>query len=157
MSFGSDTTTQHLKPIAGEQFLGGGMQNGRVVHTGSTINISNNFNWADGGHPNAAPYYMTSAGYGVLRNTFAPGSYTFTENETTTHREKRFDAYYFVGDYKRSLGGYTKLTGRPNLPRYIYKYPDTRGLVARFGMTVLPCHLMIRGVLSPGLEILVDR
>ncbi len=125
LSFGSDTTTQHLKPVAGEQFLGGGMQNGRVVHTGSTINISNNFNWADGGHPNAAPYYMTSAGYGVLRNTFAPGSYTFTENETTTHREKRFDAYYFVGDYKQSLDGYTKLTGRPNLPPvYGLEYGD---------------------------------
>ncbi|MHA7270871.1 NPCBM/NEW2 domain-containing protein [Arthrobacter sp. HLT1-20] len=125
LSFGADTTTQSLTPRTGEQFLGGGMQNGRVVHTGSTINISNNFNWADGGHPNAVPYYMTSAGYGVLRNTFAPGSYTFTAKETTTHREKRFDAYYFVGDYKQSLDGYTKLTGRPNLPPvYGLEYGD---------------------------------
>jgi alpha-glucosidase len=125
LSFGSDTTTQHLKPAAGEQFLGGGMQNGRVVHTGSTINVSTNYNWADGGNPNAVPYYMTSAGYGVLRNTFAPGSYTFTDNETTTHREKRFDAYYFVGDYKENLDGYTKLTGRPNLPPvYGMEYGD---------------------------------
>jgi len=125
LSFGSDTTTQHLKPIAGEQFLGGGMQNGRVVHTGSTINVSTNYNWADGGNPNAVPYYMTSAGYGVLRNTFTPGSYTFTDNETTTHREKRFDAYYFVGDYKENLDGYTKLTGRPNLPPvYGLEYGD---------------------------------
>ncbi|WP_082369493.1 NPCBM/NEW2 domain-containing protein [Arthrobacter sp. ERGS1:01] len=125
LSFGSDTTTQHLKPVAGEQFLGGGMQNGRVVHTGSTINVSTNFNWADGGNPNAVPYYMTSAGYGVLRNTFAPGSYTFTNNETTTHQEKRFDAYYFVGDYKEDLDGYTKLTGRPNLPPvYGLEYGD---------------------------------
>ncbi|WP_243400088.1 NPCBM/NEW2 domain-containing protein [Arthrobacter glacialis] len=125
LSFGTNTTTQHLKPITGEQFLGGGMQNGRVVHTGSTINISNNYDWDDGGHPNAVPYYMTSAGYGVLRNTFAPGSYTFTENETTTHKEKRFDAYYFVGDYKQNLDGYTKLTGRPNLPPvYGLEYGD---------------------------------
>lgn len=125
LSFGTNTTTQHLAPKAGEQFLGGGMQNGRVVHTGSTINISNNFDWDDEGHPNAVPYYMTSAGYGVLRNTFAPGSYTFTANETTTHREKRFDAYYFVGDYKQSLDGYTKLTGRPNLPPvYGLEYGD---------------------------------
>ncbi|MDD0859634.1 glycoside hydrolase family 31 protein [Arthrobacter alpinus] len=125
LSFGTNTTTQHLTPIGGEQFLGGGMQNGRVVHTGSTINISNNYDWDDEGHPNAVPYYMTSAGYGVLRNTFAPGSYTFTENETTTHKEKRFDAYYFVGDYKQSLDGYTKLTGRPNLPPvYGLEYGD---------------------------------
>ncbi|WP_083508871.1 NPCBM/NEW2 domain-containing protein [Arthrobacter alpinus] len=125
LSFGANSTTQHLAPLAGEQFLGGGMQNGRVVHTGSTINISNNFDWDDEGHPNAVPYYMTSAGYGVLRNTFAPGSYTFTANETTTHKEKRFDAYYFVGDYKQSLDGYTKLTGRPNLPPvYGLEYGD---------------------------------
>lgn len=125
LSFGANTTTQHLTPLDGEQFLGGGMQNGRVVHTGSTINISNNFNWADGGHPNAVPYYMTSAGYGVMRNTFAPGSYTFTADETTTHKEKRFDAYYFVGDYKQNLDDYTKLTGRPNLPPvYGLEYGD---------------------------------
>ncbi len=125
LSFGSATTTQHLKPLAGEQFLGGGMQNGRVVHTGSSINISNNYDWDDEGHPNAVPYYMTSAGYGVLRNTFAQGSYTFTNDETTTHKEKRFDAYYFVGDYKQSLDGYTKLTGRPNLPPiYGLEYGD---------------------------------
>ncbi|MEO6529936.1 MAG: NPCBM/NEW2 domain-containing protein [Specibacter sp.] len=125
LSFGASTTTQHLQPITGEQFLGGGMQNGRVVHTGSTINISNNYDWDDEGHPNAVPYYMTSAGYGVLRNTFAPGSYNFTANETTTHREKRFDAYYFVGDYKQNLDGYTKLTGRPNLPPvYGLEYGD---------------------------------
>ena len=125
LSFGTNTTTQHLTPREDEQFLGGGMQNGRVVHTGSTINISTNYHWDDEGHPNAVPYYMTSAGYGVLRNTFAPGSYAFTENETTTHKEKRFDAYYFVGDYKQSLDGYTKLTGRPNLPPvYGLEYGD---------------------------------
>lgn len=125
ITFGSSSTTQHLQPQSNEQFLGGGMQNGRVVHTGSTINVSKNFDWDDEGHPNAVPYYMTSAGYGVLRNTFAPGSYTFTKDETTTHQEKRFDAYYFVGDYKQSLDGYTKLTGRPNLPPvYGLEYGD---------------------------------
>lgn len=125
LSFGSGTTTQHLKPVSGEQFLGGGMQNGRVVHTGSSINVSSNYDWDDEGHPNAVPYYMTSAGYGVLRNTFSAGSYTFTDNETTTHRENRFDAYYFVGDYKESINSYTKLTGRPNLPPvYGLEYGD---------------------------------
>ena len=45
-----------------------------------------------------------------------------------------------------------------NFPRYIYWDPYRRGWVAKFGMTVLPCQLMIRGgVLSPGLEIHVDR
>lgn len=125
LSFGSTATTQHLAARDGEQFLGGGMQNGRSIHTGATVNISRNFNWSDGGHPNAVPYYMSSAGYGVLRNTFAPGTYVFSGDPTTTHAEKRFDAYYFVGDYKQSLDGYTKLTGRPHMPpAYALEYGD---------------------------------
>ncbi len=35
---------------------------------------------------------------------------------TTTHEERRFDAYYFVGDYGKSLESYTQLTGRPMMP-----------------------------------------
>lgn len=130
LSFGNSSATQHLAAKAGEQFLGGGMQNGRSVHTGQTINVSKDFNWADGGNPNAVPYYMSSGGYGVFRNTFAPGSYDFGSagagsDETSTHQEKRFDAYYFVGDYKQSLDGYTKLTGRPLMPPiYALEYGD---------------------------------
>ncbi|QDZ16205.1 NPCBM/NEW2 domain-containing protein [Humibacter ginsenosidimutans] len=126
ITFGSSSTTQHLAAQSGEQFLGGGMQNGDSIHTGKTINISKDYNWADGGHPNAVPYYMSSAGYGVLRDTFAAGSYTFTSDVTTTHAEKRFDAYYFVGDYKKALDGYTKLTGRPLMPPvYALEYGDS--------------------------------
>ena len=108
----------------GEQFLGGGMQNGRSVHTDATINIARNFDWDDDGYPNAVPYYMSSNGYGVLRNTFARGSYDFAAH-TTTHEERRFDAYYFVGDYKESLESYTQLTGRPMMPPiYALEYGD---------------------------------
>ncbi|WP_240665887.1 alpha-glucosidase domain-containing protein [Agromyces sp. LHK192] len=92
LTFGAGSATQHLRVGAGEQFLGGGMQNGRSVHTGATINIARNFDWDDDGYPNAVPYYMSSQGYGVLRNTFARGSYDFAAG-TTTHEERRFDAY----------------------------------------------------------------
>lgn len=125
ITFGTNSATQHLSPLSNEQFLGGGMQNGRSIHTGATINIARSFDWDDDGYPNAVPYYMTSAGYGVLRNTFAPGTYAFTEDATTTHRERRFDAYYFVGDYKEALDGYTQLTGRPHMPPiYALEYGD---------------------------------
>ncbi|MDO8145625.1 MULTISPECIES: NPCBM/NEW2 domain-containing protein [unclassified Isoptericola] len=125
VTFGADSATQHLATQDGEQFLGGGMQNGRSIHTGETVNVARNFDWNDDGYPNAVPYYMTSAGYGVLRNTFARGSYTFTADATTTHEERRFDAYYFVGDYKESLDGYTALTGRPLMPPvYALEYGD---------------------------------
>ncbi|GAA1955540.1 NPCBM/NEW2 domain-containing protein [Agromyces allii] len=124
LTFGSRSTTQHLAGVEGEQFLGGGMQNGRSIHTGATINVAKNFDWDDDGYPNAVPYYMSSNGYGVLRNTFATGSYDFAAH-TTTHAEQRFDAYYFVGDYTDSLDSYTKLTGRPMMPPvYALEYGD---------------------------------
>lgn len=123
-TFGSRSATQHLVVGDGEQYLGGGMQNGRSVHTGATINIARNFDWDDEGYPNAVPYYMSSNGYGVLRNTFARGSYDFAAG-TTTHEERRFDAYYFVGDYGQSLESYTQLTGRPLMPPiYALEYGD---------------------------------
>ncbi|UJP08782.1 NPCBM/NEW2 domain-containing protein [Microbacterium sp. KUDC0406] len=124
ISFSTTAATQRLKPQDGEQFLGGGMQNGRSIHTGATINVAQNTDWDDDGYPNAVPYYMSSEGYGVLRDTFAKGTYDFAGG-TTTHQEKRFDAYYFVGDYKQSLDGYTKLTGRPIMPPvYALEYGD---------------------------------
>ncbi|MFD6092987.1 NPCBM/NEW2 domain-containing protein [Oerskovia sp. NPDC060338] len=125
LTFGASSATQHLRTAAAEQFLGGGMQNGRSIHTGATINIARNFDWDDDGYPNAVPYYMTSNGYGALRNTFARGTYAFTDEATTTHEERRFDAYYFVGDYKGALDGYTQLTGRPLMPPvYALEYGD---------------------------------
>ncbi|WP_309065499.1 NPCBM/NEW2 domain-containing protein [Microbacterium sp.] len=124
LSFGTRSATQHLQPTEGEQFLGGGMQNGRSIHTGSVINVARNYDWDDEGYPNAVPYYMSSQGYGVLRNTFARGTYDF-KNGTTTHEERRFDAYYFVGDYTQSLESYTQLTGRPMMPPvYALEYGD---------------------------------
>jgi alpha-glucosidase (family GH31 glycosyl hydrolase) len=119
LSWNGSGTTQHLTRGATEQFFGGGMQNGRFSHRDQTISISRDYNWNDGGNPNAAPFYLSSNGYGVLRDTFAAGSYSFGDPVTTTHGEQRFDAYYFVGDTRAVLDDYTKLTGRPAmLPMY---------------------------------------
>lgn len=116
LSWESGATTQTLGRGATEQFLGGGMQNGRFSHRDQTVRIERNFDWDDGGYPNAVPWYLSTAGYGVLRNTFAPGSYAFGEPLRSTHSEERFDAYYVLGDAYRALDGYTELTGRPLLP-----------------------------------------
>ncbi|TDU89268.1 alpha-glucosidase (family GH31 glycosyl hydrolase) [Kribbella voronezhensis] len=126
LSWNDTSTTQSLSRGANEQFFGGGMQNGRFSHRDQTIAVARDFNWEDGGNPNASPYYMSTAGYGVLRNTFSPGSYSFTDPVVTTHDEKRFDAYYFVGDLKTSLDRYTELTGRPFMPPiYGLEYGDS--------------------------------
>jgi alpha-glucosidase len=126
LSWTDTEASQSLSRGATEQFFGGGMQNGRFSHRDQTITVAKDFNWEDGGNPNASPYYMSTAGYGVLRNTFSPGSYSFTEPVVTKHEEKRFDAYYFVGDLKTSLDRYTELTGRPFMPPiYGLEYGDS--------------------------------
>lgn len=117
LSWDQNGTVQTLDRGEDEQFFGGGMQNGRFSHRDETIQIAVSYNWNDGGNPNAVPFYMSSAGYGVYRNTFAPGSYSFTDPVVTTHHEERFDAFYFHGSgLKDILDGYTKLTGRPFMP-----------------------------------------
>ena len=125
LSWSDAGTVQSLTRGEQEQFFGGGMQNGRFSHRGEVIDIARDFNWNDGGNPNAVPFYVSSRGYGVLRNTFAPGSYDFGAPVRTTHREQRFDAYYFVGDAEQVIDGYTELTGRPlAVPMYALEIGD---------------------------------
>ncbi|RSD16399.1 DUF5110 domain-containing protein [Amycolatopsis eburnea] len=117
LSWTGTTTTQTLARGAAEQFVGGGEQNGRFSHRDQTIKIFADDNWNDGGAPNSQPFYASTAGYGVLRNTFAPGSYSFTSPVKTTHDERRFDATYVVGNgLKDVVSGYTDLVGKPFLP-----------------------------------------
>ena len=129
------STVQTLVKHEGENFFGGGTQNGRFIHTGKSINIKNESNWVDGGVASPNPFYWSSKGYGVLRNTFANGVYDFgkTSGDTTvaTHDENELDAYYFVADAAKGkstapiaqdlLQGYFKVTGNPVLlPEYAF-------------------------------------
>ncbi|WP_218006745.1 NPCBM/NEW2 domain-containing protein [Microtetraspora fusca] len=120
LTWNANGTTQTLARGAAEQFFGGGMQNGRFSHRDQTINVGANYNWEDGGYPNSSPFYLTTAGYGVLRNTFTAGTYSFGEQVTATQKEQRFDAYYFVSpkqtDLYTPIDRYTELTGRPFMP-----------------------------------------
>lgn len=119
LTWTEDRTTQTLSRGAHEQFYGAGMQNGRgnTSHRGRKTEVGVDYNWNDGGHPNSVPFYLSSAGYGIYRNTYAPNTYAFDDPVTASAQERRFDAYYFAGRTpKRVIGGYTKLTGRPFLP-----------------------------------------
>lgn len=64
LAWDGGATTQTLARAATEQFLGGGMQNGRFSHRDQTIRIERNFDWDDDGYPNAVPWYLSTAGYG---------------------------------------------------------------------------------------------
>lgn len=115
-----------------EEFYGGGTQNGRFVHTDETINISNESSWTDGGVSSPSPFYYTSNGYGVLRNTWQDGKYDFGETTdgvvTATHNENEYDAYIFVSGSDNGsdvsvdlLDEYYKVTGNPALlPSYAF-------------------------------------
>ncbi|MCX5159160.1 NPCBM/NEW2 domain-containing protein [Streptomyces sp. NBC_00264] len=119
LSWNGEKTTQTLARGADEQFYGAGMQNGRgnTSHRDKTVEVGVDYDWDDGGHPNSVPFYLSSSGYGVFRNTYAPNTYAFTDPVTTSAKEQRFDAYYFAGDSAKDvIGQYTKLTGKPFLP-----------------------------------------
>jgi len=109
-------TTQRLTQAPGEQYFGGGMQNGRCAHRHATINVAVSYEWNEGGWPNSVPFYVSTGGYGTFRNTFAGGAYSFTAPVVLRHQEERCDAYWFVGDVKHVVDRYTELTGRPFLP-----------------------------------------
>lgn len=116
LTYGKETV-QYLSCGDDEYFYGGGMQNGRFSHRDKTILLRIDWNWEDGGAPNPAPFYMSTRGYGALRNTYAPGEYSFSDTVTTKHAEARFDCYYFAGEsLKDILNAYTDITGKPFLP-----------------------------------------
>lgn len=130
LTISSGETVQTLDSKDNEYFFGGGTQNGRFTHKGEKIQIANTNSWVDGGVASPNPFYWSTNGYGVLRNTFAEGTYDFERAKpntvTATHGEGEFDAYYFVSSEDNVasmaqdlLGGYFKVTGSPVLlPEY---------------------------------------
>ena len=127
--FSDGETTQTLRILPGERFFGGGTQNGRIDHAGCVVSIVtapvNGNRWGDGDVASPSPLFWSSAGYGVLRNTFAPGSYDFGcsgEHLVATHRDPVYDAYVFLASGERLretarelLRAYFHVTGAPAL------------------------------------------
>lgn len=130
LEFTEEETAQTVVCQEGEQFYGGGTQNGRFVHTGKKIQIVNESAWMDGGVASPNPFYYTTGGYGVLRNTFSDGVYDFGESDPSfacaAHKEHGFSAYYFVTERNGGrqivmdlLRAYYHVTGNPLLlPEY---------------------------------------
>lgn len=119
-------TVQKLKQSDDEFYFGGGMQNGRFTHKGQIVRIFNSNNWVDGGVTSPCPFFWSSFGYGVLRNTWRPGKYDFgSKNHSTVetvHSENYFDAFYFINARPEDiLSDYYELTGKPTLmPEYAF-------------------------------------
>lgn len=117
LQWNTTSTWQTLQQGKDEFFYGCGMQVGYFSHRGNSMLIEEGGGWDQGGRPNPVPFYMSTAGYGVFRNTYSPGQYTFQSPGIFAHNEYRFDGYYFYGpSLKTILGLYTELTGRPFFP-----------------------------------------
>jgi alpha-glucosidase (family GH31 glycosyl hydrolase) len=117
LEIGEKETSQTLASSPDEYFYGGGQQNGAFSHRGKKIAIVADGEWNEGGHPNPAPWFVSSRGYGVLRDTFSEGSYDFSAPGAAVlaHQERRFDALYVAGgSIPKCVDLYTQFTGRPN-------------------------------------------
>lgn len=121
-------TVQTLSSDAGERFYGGGQQNGRFEFKGRQLEVSYSGGWEEGDRPSPAPFLLSSRGWGMLRHTWSDGSYDLRQPDQATlaHKERRFDAYFFVGpSLREALARYTELTGRAKLlPRWAFEYGD---------------------------------
>ncbi|MBB5872470.1 alpha-glucosidase (family GH31 glycosyl hydrolase) [Allocatelliglobosispora scoriae] len=116
LSWTGSATTQTLTRGADEQFYGTGLRLGEWALRDKTVPIKVDNGWRENNNASPAPFYLSTNGYGVLRNTWAPGSYAFGSPVATTQNENRFDAYYFIGDsLKGVLNAYTDVTGKPFL------------------------------------------
>lgn len=123
LRYKNGSTVQTLKTNKDEYFYGGGTQNGRFSHKGNIITMDKG-GWVDQGVASPNPFYWSTDGYGVLRNTWKNGTYDFGKTDenivSIEHDEKRFDAYYFIdAEPVDILGDYYELTGKPaELPEY---------------------------------------
>ena len=116
LSWGDGQARQRLARGADEQFYGTGLRLGQWALRDLTVPVAIDNRWNEGNNASPAPFYMSTNGYGVVRNTWAPGSYAFGSTVQTTHNENRFDAVYFAGGgLKDVLDRYTDVTGKPFL------------------------------------------
>ncbi|MFF4369059.1 TIM-barrel domain-containing protein [Streptomyces sp. NPDC001594] len=112
--WGGGKTVQTLARAADEQFYGTGLRLGEWALRDKTVPVAVDNKWREGNNASPAPFYMSTHDYGVMRNTWAPGSYAFNSPTTLTHDENRFDAWYFTGDSLKSvLDAYTDVSGKP--------------------------------------------
>ena len=148
LDFSNSNCVQRLVSSKDVRYYGGGQQVGYFTHKGRKLLIDCDYNWSEGGAPNPAPFMMSSEGFGVMRHTFAAGSYDFTDEKIASlmHKENRFDAFYFIGRAAKGevvfasiLDRYTEATGRPNmLPMWGLELGDADAYMTREKDTKFP-------------------
>ncbi|MFD1394116.1 TIM-barrel domain-containing protein [Lacticaseibacillus jixianensis] len=119
--------TQVVRTASDAAFFGGGTQNGIVALTDRIIKIANENVWTQGGVTSPVPFFWSTAGFGLLANTFTPGEYDFSNlhhGVRIHHADPVFDVYLILGATPQALiHGYHELTGAPNLLPWASYYP----------------------------------
>ena len=129
LELGPGRSAQRLAAAPGERIFGGGTQNGRVDLAGQVVRIvttpMNSNQWGDGGVASPSPFVWSSAGWGMLRSTFAPGAYDLGGAggaHALSHEDPVFDAYVFLArpgglraTAQELLCAYHTVTGAPVL------------------------------------------
>jgi alpha-glucosidase (family GH31 glycosyl hydrolase) len=116
LSWTGSSASQTLTRGATEQFYGTGLRLGDWALRDKSVPIKIDNAWRENNNASPAPFYMSTNGYGVVRNTWSTGQYNFLSPVSLTHDENRFDAFYFAGDsLKEVLNRYTDVTGKPFL------------------------------------------
>lgn len=120
IDFQGRKTSLKLEEQPGEYFYGGGVQNGRFSHKGKLIDIVNTNSWTDGGVASPTPFYWSTAGYGIMWHTFAPGAYDFGAANpgevALTHDTPYLDLFVMVDETPvELLNDFYQLTGNPVL------------------------------------------
>jgi alpha-glucosidase len=116
LSWNGTSATQTLSRGADEQFYGTGLRLGEWALRDKSVPVKVSNTWRENTQASPAPFYLSTNGYAVMRNTWKPGQYNFLSPVTTRHDENRYDAFFFVGDTpKNLLGDYTDVTGKPFL------------------------------------------
>ncbi|MFT4202637.1 MAG: glycoside hydrolase family 31 protein [Chitinophagaceae bacterium] len=118
--FEKHSTTLRLGARTTEYFYGGGVQNGRFSHKGKSISIENQNSWTDGGVASPTPFYWSTAGYGMMWNTFRRGKYDFGAKDKSTvtlsHETGYLDVFFMVDEQPTALlNDFYQLTGNPVL------------------------------------------
>lgn len=70
LELGGGKSLQLLSRRDDESFFGGGQQNGAFEFSGRKLEISYSGGWEEGDRPNPAPFFLSSRGWGTLRNSW---------------------------------------------------------------------------------------
>ena len=111
---------------AAPHYFGGGMQNGHYDQTGRILKIENLNDWLERGITSPVPFVWSTAGFGIVNNTYSKGYYDLQQPQTmiVNFVDDKLDTYYLLGKNPQEiLQSYFQLTGLPLLlPKFAW-YP----------------------------------